>query len=102
MGGLDASPYFCSLELIGPGKHLQTSDGLHTGKRGNPWKSMLLLNPGSKHTTVSAPYAYCGVWGFFSLDQTRPDISLAMVGLLPWNTHILSKDVSIQFFPMSN
>lgn len=35
MGGLDASPYFCSLELIDPGKHLQTTDGLHTGKRGN-------------------------------------------------------------------
>lgn len=63
---------------------------------------MLLLNPGPKHTRVSAPYAYCGVLGLFSLDRTRPYISLDMVGLLPWNTHILSKDVSIQFSPMSN
>lgn len=40
----------------------------------------------------------CGIWEWFSLDQTGLRISLDMVGLLPWNTRVFKIDIFIQSF----
>lgn len=92
-----ASSYFCSLQMIIPWNFTSPPQFLQKDKKRelrrvcSRWTHLKEL-ASLKHRPVH------GIWGLFSVDQTGVKISLDMLGLLPWNTHVFRIDIFIQSF----